>query len=111
MMIRTVKALVGVAALVCASSAMADNVWFQGAAIGRILPMADGRIALTMDDSNPSCDQYWIQVNQNGVTLSGLKNIHAAALTALAVKSKVNIAYEKTGGVCYVNRISVIKPS
>ena len=104
-------------AVLWVGQASAANVWHQSA-ITSIYSQSDGRVVLTFLSDAPTCPNpnspkknYYISVGDNGVTLDGLKNMFALALTAAASRLTVNFVFDDSSTGCFINRMSVPFPN
>lgn len=81
-----------------------------------VYPLASGDFMLVFDTETTQCftsgppRHYHVIVGQNGITAEGSKRIYAAALTALAARMEVDIAFDDATASCYINPL-VLKAS
>lgn len=94
------------------ASAFAAPTWHTST-IRTIYPNANGDVVITFNTDAPTCtsattpDYYYVRVGENGMTLDGLKQILAVALTAATTRSDVTINFEDASSGCFVNRLFV----
>ena len=81
------------------------------AGVLRVHPLANGTIVLMLTSDSASCTStatpykhYNITVGQGGVTIDGLRAIHAAAMTAYATNARLTLYFDDATSSCYVTR-------
>jgi hypothetical protein len=92
------------------TSAQAADVWHTST-IRSVYPQANGSFVLTFEVNAPACSDsniykyHYVTPTQNGMTEEGAKKIYAAALAAKLAALPVQINFDDSTNMCYVNRM------
>lgn len=107
---RTRIAILLLASYALPAAAQAAEVWHT-ASIRSVYPLSDGSFVLTFETNAPACSNpnpykyHHITPTQNGMTEEGAKKVYAAALVAKAASLPVQINFDDSTNLCYVNRM------
>lgn len=94
-------------------SVQAAEVWHT-ASIRSVYPQSDGSFVLTFETNAPACSNpnpykyHHVTPTQNGMTEEGARKVYAAALMAKAAALPVQINFDDSTNLCYVNRMWVL---
>lgn len=93
-----------------AQSAYAED-WIE-AELERVYPLSNGAFILrfTEDSSCQSSNQYhYVEAGKNNVVQEAVPMMLSVALTAFSLQSKLRVYFEEEGGVCYINRMRIVR--
>lgn len=80
--------------------------------VSQVIPLGSGDFMLALRDVAPTCTNpdrnFYVMVDQAGVTVAGSEKIYAAALSAAATRSRVQIMFNDGSKLCYINQFKVM---
>lgn len=107
------KKIIGLAAgfLMLPFVAQAAVVSFESR-VTQVIPLASGDFMLAFQDVAPTCTNpdrnFYVMVGKSNVTVAGSEKIYAAALSAAATRSRVQVLFDDGYRFCYISQFKVM---